>query len=276
MPAIKYDLLRKGYILTVYELRNLTFFRELKGKLMDAERFKELVTKAQQRISSHLSAIAKMKQEIKDTKDATQRCRIDVMNAKNRKPPTYNKDTHVNLDMQMWVTHNQTREEYDQEVENKYKVRSPINEKDKGYREYKDRQMQMQAAQHNNYYMNYGEGRKLPVHVATFEGKQQQQHAGPQRPPMMPPQPHPNHPPPNMQQQQQHQQRPPPAPRPHPPPAPQQQQQQNKNATTTPTRPSGPDSPSAEKESLPAASAADAWSVAAVFCAVGRNVETGT
>ena len=48
-----------------------------------------------------------MKGEIQRSKMDTQRCRIDYLNDKNKKPPSFSKDTHVNLDMQMWITHNQ-------------------------------------------------------------------------------------------------------------------------------------------------------------------------
>merc|ERR1712064_151675 len=64
--------------------------RELKGQLLEAERDKDLV----------------------DTRNAFHQCKVDILNAKNIKAPTYDKDTHVNLDMQMWITHNQTKVEY--------------------------------------------------------------------------------------------------------------------------------------------------------------------
>ena len=37
---------------------------------------------------------------------------MDILNARNARPPKYDKDTHVNLDMQMWITHNQTKVAY--------------------------------------------------------------------------------------------------------------------------------------------------------------------
>lgn len=126
-------------LLYSFMLVTLTF-RELKGKLMDAERYKEMVSKAQQRMEMHRAGIAKMKQDISDTKEGIQHCRIDYMNAKNRKPPTYNKDTHVNLDMQMWVTHNQTKEEYLDQY-------AKPQQTDNGYSEYKNKNHQMQIAQ---------------------------------------------------------------------------------------------------------------------------------
>ncbi len=195
--------------------------RELKGKLMDAERYKELVTKAQQRMSAHQDAIARMRQEIHDTKEGTQHCRIDLMNGKNRKPPTFNKDTHVNLDMQMWVTHNQTREEHDRGM-----AQPKAKQRDNGYREYKNRQHMMQAAQARNYMQNYGKG-------------QQQQHAGMMAPPpkhlLMHPPPKQQPPPPNN-----HGKMPPPPKKmmqpPHPPPPP----PQAKKATEKPKPPSTP------------------------------------
>ena len=110
--------------------------RELKGRLMDAERFRELVHRSNAKIRDQTSDISKLRSEIVLGKQDLQRCRIDLMNAKNYKvckcafcddrffmeisqnaicqlpikPPGYKKDTHVNLDMQMWITHNQTKE----------------------------------------------------------------------------------------------------------------------------------------------------------------------
>ncbi len=167
---------------------------------MDAERYKELVTKAGQRLAAHQDAIDKMKQEIHDTKEATQHCRIDLMNAKNRKPPTYNKDTHVNLDMQMWVTHNQTRDEYEQDLK-KYDQNKP---KDNGYREHKNRQHMMQYAQAKNYMANYGKqevGGKHAMGSVPHPPLPPQHHMPPpphpkQLHPLLPPHPPPKFPPP--------------------------------------------------------------------------------
>ena len=58
---------------------------------MDAERFKELVNKAGNRVHTLEAAINHMKSEITGTKSEIQHCRIDLMNAKNKKPPSYNK-----------------------------------------------------------------------------------------------------------------------------------------------------------------------------------------
>ena len=64
------------------------------------------------RIKQLEKAIGKMDKDILDTKTAYHQCRIDILNAKNSRPAKYDKDTHVNLDMQMWITHNQTEVEY--------------------------------------------------------------------------------------------------------------------------------------------------------------------
>ena len=53
-----------------------------------------------------------MQEDIVDTKNAYHQCRVDILNARNARPATYDKDTHVNLDMQMWITHNQTKVDY--------------------------------------------------------------------------------------------------------------------------------------------------------------------
>ena len=86
--------------------------RELKGQLLEAERYQNLVEKAMERIKHLEQSIENLKKSIVDTKNAYHQCRLDILNAKNVKHPSYNKDTHVNLDMQMWITHNQTKNEY--------------------------------------------------------------------------------------------------------------------------------------------------------------------
>ncbi len=88
--------------------------RELKGRLLDAERFKEAVSVVARKRNELLDGVRGLAKEIVKTKVDLQKCKIDLMNAKNRKPATYNKDTHVNLDMQMWITHNQTKDAYDE------------------------------------------------------------------------------------------------------------------------------------------------------------------
>ena len=84
--------------------------RELQGRLMDAERYREMVSRANVRIRQLLAEIERLGLEIGESKKALIKCRVEVVNAKSYKPPGFNKDTHVNLDMQMWITHNQTRE----------------------------------------------------------------------------------------------------------------------------------------------------------------------
>ena len=86
--------------------------RELKGQLLEAERYKDLVEEALVRIQKLQDAIEKMERDIVDTKNQYHQCRLDTLNAKNAPNATYDQDTHVNLDMQMWITHNQTKVEY--------------------------------------------------------------------------------------------------------------------------------------------------------------------
>ena len=99
--------------------------RELLGRLLDAERYREMVSRANARIRQILAEIARLETEIGESKKALIKCRIDVVNAKSYKPPAFNKDTHVNLDMQMWITHNQTREKADYAPLIQYKESPP-------------------------------------------------------------------------------------------------------------------------------------------------------
>ena len=72
------------------------------------------------RIKQLEDSIESMKKGIMDTKNAYRQCRLDILNARNMKHPSYDRDTHVNLDMQMWITHNQTKIEYSTEEPSTY------------------------------------------------------------------------------------------------------------------------------------------------------------
>jgi predicted nucleic acid-binding Zn-ribbon protein len=85
--------------------------RELKGQLLDAETYKLKVEKASERLRALQSQVSKATEDIKTNKDELAHCRIDILNAKNKHSPKYLRDTHVNLDMQMWITHNETKEQ---------------------------------------------------------------------------------------------------------------------------------------------------------------------
>lgn len=86
--------------------------RELKAQLLDAEAYKLKVEKAGERLRALENSVTKAGDDIKKNKDELAHCRIDILNAKNKKTPKFLRDTHVNLDMQMWITHNETKDEY--------------------------------------------------------------------------------------------------------------------------------------------------------------------
>lgn len=133
--------------------------RELKGKLLDAEKVKELARAAQAKRVSLARGLTSTTGQIYQTKVDLQKCRIDLLNAKNRRPAKYNKDTHVNLDMQMWITHNQTKEEYEQQgVDYKQVIydKYPGKNDPGGYDLKKAHYLEMQRRQMQNYVTNYG------------------------------------------------------------------------------------------------------------------------
>ena len=78
---------------------------------MDAEAYKLKVEKASEKLRGLKESVSKSTEDIKKNKDELARCRVDILNAKNKHAPKYNRDTHVNLDMQMWITHNETKEQ---------------------------------------------------------------------------------------------------------------------------------------------------------------------
>merc|ERR1719290_150163 len=88
--------------------------RNLKSSLLDAERYKE-----EYREESEIVAMLKKKYkeallDIEKTRSDLQKARMDgVMPHVYGHAPKYNKDTKVNLDMSMWITHNITEEQYE-------------------------------------------------------------------------------------------------------------------------------------------------------------------
>ena len=77
---------------------------------MDAEAYKLKVERAGERLRAIRAEVEKTAGAIKTNKKELEHCRIDILNAKNKRSPKFLRDTHVNLDMQMWITHNETEE----------------------------------------------------------------------------------------------------------------------------------------------------------------------
>ena len=75
-------------------------------------RYKDLVEETLARIQQLQNNVERLQKEIGETKNQYHQCRIDILNARNARPAAYDRDTHVNLDMQMWITHNQTEIQY--------------------------------------------------------------------------------------------------------------------------------------------------------------------
>jgi len=84
--------------------------RELKAQLLDAEAYKLKVEKASEKLRALKAMVEKSTEAIKTNHKDLEHCRIDILNAKNKRNPKYLRDTHVNLDMKMWITHNETEE----------------------------------------------------------------------------------------------------------------------------------------------------------------------
>ena len=86
--------------------------RELKGQLLDAEAYKLKVERASERLRAIQAEAQSTVEAIKTNRKELEHCRIDILNAKNKPAPQLMRDTHVNLDMKMWITHNETAETY--------------------------------------------------------------------------------------------------------------------------------------------------------------------
>jgi len=87
--------------------------RDLKSKLMDAERYKEELREHMHHIGIFKNKITAVNLDITKTKNDLNQCKIDGLQATAAisHGPKINKDTKVNLDMNMWITHNITQEE---------------------------------------------------------------------------------------------------------------------------------------------------------------------
>jgi len=82
--------------------------RDLKAQLMDAEQFKLEAEKAQVNLDQFKNEVMQLEKQIGQAKADRHTCRMDIVKANNNEEPNIDRDTHVNLDMQMWITHNQT------------------------------------------------------------------------------------------------------------------------------------------------------------------------
>merc|ERR1712215_172198 len=108
----KEDLTLKQQRLTA-KLDQLTLDnRNLKSSLLDAERYKEEFREISEIIELLKKNMRDVQIEIEKTKEVLQRERLEgAMPKAKYHPPKYNKDTKVNLDMSMWITHNISKEE---------------------------------------------------------------------------------------------------------------------------------------------------------------------
>ena len=75
---------------------------------MDAEQFKLEAEKAQVNLDQFKNQVMQLEAQIGHAKEDRHTCRMDIVKANNNEEPNIDRDTHVNLDMQMWITHNQT------------------------------------------------------------------------------------------------------------------------------------------------------------------------
>ena len=54
----------------------------------------------------------KLQDHLEVEKDRMSQCKLDLMNVESFHETQYNKDTHVDLAMDMWITHNKTKVAY--------------------------------------------------------------------------------------------------------------------------------------------------------------------
>ena len=80
--------------------------------LLDVERYKEEFREVSEFVDMIKRKIKEVQAEIKKTKEDLNAARLEgVMPKTKYYAPKFNKDTKVNLDMSMWITHNISKEE---------------------------------------------------------------------------------------------------------------------------------------------------------------------
>jgi len=89
--------------------------RNLKSALLEAERYREEFREIAEIIGLFKKKISDVNNDIKRTKEDLQKARMEgAMPKSKKKPPKFDKDTKVNLDMSMWIVHNYTKEEQEE------------------------------------------------------------------------------------------------------------------------------------------------------------------
>merc|ERR1711942_372231 len=85
--------------------------RDLKTTLLDAERYKEELRDLLVVIANLEAKIDKTRAEVNQAKEVLRKLRIELAIPQGKQgKPKLNKDTKVNLDMSMWITHNVSQE----------------------------------------------------------------------------------------------------------------------------------------------------------------------
>lgn len=83
---------------------------ELKRRLADAEKYKEQLRETKYALGKLEYKIDKLQDKVEVIRDNLAQCKLDLLNAHNYVETQYNKDTHVDLAMDMWITHNKTKQ----------------------------------------------------------------------------------------------------------------------------------------------------------------------
>ena len=96
-----------------FEIRkrfNNNISRNLKSSLLDAERYKEEYSAEFQVVSNLKKKLTEVRLDMEKTREDLKSARIEGAKPKYKHSyPKFNKDTKVNLDMSMWITHNITK-----------------------------------------------------------------------------------------------------------------------------------------------------------------------
>lgn len=85
---------------------------ELKRRLMDAEKYKDQLKEATEKITKLEFVVEKLTDKLEIIKDDVSQCKLDMLNANSVQEQERVKDTHMDLNMEMWITHNKSQATY--------------------------------------------------------------------------------------------------------------------------------------------------------------------
>jgi len=84
----------------------------LKRRLLEAGKYKEQLREHKYTVGKLEYKAEKLTDRLEKVRDDSAQCKLDLMSARSVEEEQYNKDTHVDLAMDMWIVHNKSKVVY--------------------------------------------------------------------------------------------------------------------------------------------------------------------